>query len=393
MSHRPHIVFVDDEPRILSALRRMLRAYRDRWDMSFADSGAEALVLLDDRPCDVIFSDFRMPNMDGATLLTQVRDRHPYTARVILSGQTDESSITKVLMLAHRFLNKPSSEEQIVGTIEQLVGDRTDTVGPGAKRDLAMIDALPSAPHSLFELMAALDSETSSASSIAEVIERDPAVTAKILHLVNSSTYAPRRPIVEASQAVAMLGLQTVRSLVLMHDLVRTLDPATALPAEWIARMTVHAVETGRLARRLAAGTPWAGDAFVAGLLHEVGPLVLASSRPAAFAEVLGAWQPDEEPLTTQEMAGLGVTHDEVGARLLDLWGLGAAVTSAVAGHCSGDDMTGSHDVGSVVRLAHTVVEHDLGPVCGQRRPLDEEQLNERTRAAVDWWRRQRQRG
>src|SRR5690349_3817692 len=103
MTGQPHILFVDDEPRILGGLRRMLRAHRDRWDMSFAGGGAEALETMRDRPCDVIVSDYRMPGIDGATLLAHVRDNYPGTARVILSGQTNEDSLLKIIMLAHRF--------------------------------------------------------------------------------------------------------------------------------------------------------------------------------------------------------------------------------------------------------------------------------------------------
>ncbi|WP_432834243.1 HDOD domain-containing protein [Dactylosporangium sp. CA-092794] len=366
MNHRPHIVFVDDDPHILSGLRRMLRAHRHRWDMSFADSGAEALTILDQRPCDVIFSDYRMPVMDGAALLQHVRERHPGTARVILSGQTDENSLVKVMMLAHRFLNKPSAEDQIVGTIEQLVRDAEHGTDRPAGRDLELIDALPSPPRSLHELIEVLDSETSSAASIADVIERDPAVAAKILHLVNSSTYALPRPIVHVAHAVSLLGLQTVRGLVLMHDLVRMLDPAAVMPGNWIDRMTVHAVETSRVARRLAGREEWAGDAFVAGLLHEIGQLVLASSRPAAFAEVLGAWRPEEEPLADLEVDRFGLGHGEIGARLLGLWGLSGVVTDAVAGHGSPAPPAGAHDVASAVAQAHAFVERDLRPVCGR---------------------------
>jgi YesN/AraC family two-component response regulator len=92
MTPRPHILFVDDEPRILGGMRRMLRTYRDRWDMSFAEGGEAALVALRDRPCDVIISDYRMPGMNGAQLLEHVRSEFPATARVILSGQTTRTT-------------------------------------------------------------------------------------------------------------------------------------------------------------------------------------------------------------------------------------------------------------------------------------------------------------
>jgi CheY-like chemotaxis protein len=71
------ILFVDDESRILEGLQRMLRPQRQHWEMAFASSGEAALKLLEERPFDVIVSDMRMPVMDGAALLTHVRDRFP----------------------------------------------------------------------------------------------------------------------------------------------------------------------------------------------------------------------------------------------------------------------------------------------------------------------------
>ena len=118
---RPHIVFVDDEPGVLSGLRRALRSERHRWDLSFAGDGRSALAVLAERPCAVLVSDFRMPGMDGAELLTAVRDRHLAGARVILSGQIDAIAVDTVHILADRLLPKPCSPEKIIGCVAELI--------------------------------------------------------------------------------------------------------------------------------------------------------------------------------------------------------------------------------------------------------------------------------
>ena len=74
---KKRVLFVDDEPKILDGLRRMLRVMRDQWDMAFVQSGPEALEILGKHRFDVIISDMRMPGMDGAELLLEVRKRHP----------------------------------------------------------------------------------------------------------------------------------------------------------------------------------------------------------------------------------------------------------------------------------------------------------------------------
>src|SRR5690349_16171846 len=103
MTGKPHVIFVDDETEVLEALRRMLRAQRNRWEMTFINSGAKALALLGERHCDVIVVDLRMPDISGAALLERVRAISPGTARIILSGQTDSDNIMRVITLAHLF--------------------------------------------------------------------------------------------------------------------------------------------------------------------------------------------------------------------------------------------------------------------------------------------------
>ena len=80
------VLFVDDEPFVLQGLQRMLRPMREEWDMHFVGSGDEALRLMEERGCEVVISDMRMPGMNGAQLLTELKDRYPGTVRLILSG-------------------------------------------------------------------------------------------------------------------------------------------------------------------------------------------------------------------------------------------------------------------------------------------------------------------
>jgi len=83
------VLLADDEPRILEGLRRKLRSQRNEWDMAFAPGGETALAIMEATPFDVIVSDMRMPEMDGDTLLTQVRNMHSQVVRIALSGHTE----------------------------------------------------------------------------------------------------------------------------------------------------------------------------------------------------------------------------------------------------------------------------------------------------------------
>lgn len=362
---RPHVLFVDDEPAVLAGLRRMLRERRDRWDMSFAGSAQEALDLLAGNRVDVVVSDMRMPGTSGSALLQAVRDRYPGVARLILSGHTDEADLLKVVLLAHQFVAKPCTQDELIQAVERLLRLRTTLCNDDVRREITGIESLPSPPSALRELLAVVQSEDATPRVVAETLSRDPATTAKILHLVNSASFGLRHRVSDVTQAVTLLGLSNVRALVLLHDLVHDFHVPDLPVPDWVDRLTRHCVETSRLARLLSDGRPWADDAFAAGLLLEIGQLVLATCRPHAFALHLDTWQHTDLPLAKIETGTFGVDHAAAGAYLLGLWALPAPIIEAVAAHTH-PLPTAEHLSGLVptVTLAHCLVETELGPMC-----------------------------
>ena len=411
MTQKPHVLFVDDEPRVLDGLRRMLRGQRNRWEMSFAGGGAEALALLGERHCDVVVSDFRMPEIDGAALLEEVRTISPDTARIILSGQTSADNVMRVMTLAHQFLNKPATSDEIIDAIELVLGAQ-ETTSTSAEIISAVsgVSSLPSPPALLAELLSVLEDEKASASSIGKVIAGDPAVAAKILNLANSSACTTGRRLADITQAVALLGTNVVRGLVLLHDIVSVFAGRVHLPAVWLDALNTHSVQCAQLTNRLSTGKLWAPQAFTAGLLHEVGQLVLATARPDQFGIIVSEWRQAGEAAETAdtggstpeaevkaapalcelELAGLGTSHGDTGARLLSLWGLPSDIIEAAAGHARTETPTAAEDLNATVTLAHAVVEQEFGPVCGTTRPnspLDETALGSAERNHINQWR------
>lgn len=410
MTQKPHVLFVDDEPRVLDGLRRMLRGQRNRWEMSFAGGGAEALAVLGERHCDVVVSDFRMPEIDGAALLEKVRSMSPDTARIILSGQTSADNVMRVMTLAHQFLNKPATSDEIIEAIELVLGaQQTTSTSADIIRDVSGVSSLPSPPALLAELLSVLEDENVSASSIGKVIEGDPAVAVKILNLANSSAHTAGRRLADVTQAVALLGTNVVRGLVLLHDIVSVFAEGVHLPTSWMDALNTHSVQCAQLAHRLSTGKPWAQHAFTAGLLHEVGQLVLATSRPEQFGIIVNDWRQAGEAAETAdtsenagegdmnrapalcelELVGLGTSHSDAGASLMSLWGLPSDIVEAAAGHARTETPTTAGDLNTAVALAHAVVEHELGPVCGIRpiSPVDEKALGTPECNHIHQWR------
>src|SRR5258706_6789876 len=101
------ILFVDDEPMLLSGLKRSLHAMREEWAMTFVPGGQEALQAMAEEPFDIIVTDMQMPVMNGAQLLEEVKIKYPQCLRFVLSGQADRDAILKTVNPAHQFLSKP----------------------------------------------------------------------------------------------------------------------------------------------------------------------------------------------------------------------------------------------------------------------------------------------
>lgn len=116
---KPTVLLVDDEESILNSLRRLLRS--QPYEILLADSGAKALEILQERPVDLVMTDARMPNMDGATLLAQIRKLYPSTLRILLTGYADVDMMTKAINEGqlYRYLSKPWNDEELVQALRQ----------------------------------------------------------------------------------------------------------------------------------------------------------------------------------------------------------------------------------------------------------------------------------
>ncbi len=330
------LLFVDDEPRLLQGLQRQLRPLRSEWDMNFIGDGRAALDLMATRPVDIIVSDMMMPGMDGMQLLGEVRQRHPQTVRIILSGQSGSEAIIRLVGPAHQYLSKPCNPDELRQAITRALALR-DVLGNERLKQLATrIKNLPTLPALQNRLAEELEKESPSLECVGEIIAHDIALTAKVLQLVNSAFFCRAQPINNPVEAAVYLGLNTIQSLVLSTEIFSQADLRTckSFSFEALAR---HSWLTGVLARNVAQlerqEVKIHEQCFLAGLLHDVGQLILASGLPGEYAEVIAQAKNQSRPLWQVEQEFFGATHADVGAYLLALWGLSNPITEAVALH------------------------------------------------------------
>lgn len=327
------ILFVDDEVSILDGLKRILRPMSKEWEMSFAPGARAALSQLESAPFDVIVTDMRMPGMDGAALLEIVREKYPSMLRIILSGYTELQSSLRAVPVAHQFLLKPCDPDLLragiarATSLGEVLSSKMLTGLVGSLREL------PSLPRVFSELNLAFTHQGASIEQIVQIVERDVAVSAKLLQLVNSSFFGLAHEVTDLKTAVTCLGLPVLHDLVVTLEVFRSFTPDENISEEYLERFHRHSHLTARIAAGIAQGSQVSPAVVPAALLHDVGKLVIAERTPAHFGRALAQAEGEHRSLFEVEEKLIQVSHAEVGAYLLSLWGLPYPIVEAVAHH------------------------------------------------------------
>ncbi|MCK4303335.1 MAG: HDOD domain-containing protein [Candidatus Eisenbacteria sp.] len=336
MKEKRRILFVDDEPKVLEGIRRMLRCLRKEWDMSFAGGGQEALDILADNHMDVVVSDMRMPGMTGVELLTQVKERYPTTVRIALSGQASQDIVLRCTGPVHQYLLKPTDAGVLKSTVERVCMLKEILSVDRLRGLTTQLESLPSMPALYAELQTQSESASVSLETLSRVISQDLAMSAKVLQLANSAFFGSPRRVSSPADAVAHLGLETVKALVLSVQVFSQLDD-NARKTFSLDHLWKHSLAVASASRQIAISEEMDQEvvdhAFLAGLLHDVGKLALAVILPEEYGSTLQHALTQGIETHKAETDRLGATHAEVGAYLLGLWGYADPIIQAVAYH------------------------------------------------------------
>jgi HD-like signal output (HDOD) protein len=342
----------------LEGLRRLLRTQRDQWEIACAPSGESALALMEASPFDVIVSDMRMPGMDGAALLSLVREKYPQVVRIILSSQAELSTALRVVPVAHQFLSKPCDAQMLRVAIERACHLKALLHDDSIRSMVGGLGELPSLPRTYHALTLALADPNTSIQKVAAIVEFDVGIAAKILQLVNSAFFGIARSITNIQGAVGYLGVSTLRSLVLSVEVFRVFAPKGPIQGFSLEDLQRHARLTSYLAARLPVPSHLVDITMVAGILHDVGKLIMAWKLTGRFKKLMAEAEQEQCPLYKVEEREYGFSHAEIGAYLLGLWGLPYAVVEAVALHHAPDRVPHQNfDAASAVYIANLLAQ------------------------------------
>ena len=245
------------------------------------------------------------------------------------------------------------------------------------KKITQSIIGLPTLPTVITQLMTLIDSPKTSGRQVAQLISTDQALTAKILKLANSSFYGFPREISTVQHAVVILGFETVKSLGLSVSVLQRFSGPSDNTQFDRQGFWEHSIACGVSARLLAGKLRYRlpGEAFAAGILHDVGKLILSQYFPAEFALVIERMRSEDLYIGKAEELVLGLTHSEVGSWLAEKWNLPGELVEVISRHHGPfpddeDAETGSKliDLTYIVHAADALCRHQRIGASGDAR-------------------------
>jgi HD-like signal output (HDOD) protein len=255
-------------------------------------------------------------------------------------------------------LSKPCDAETLRIVVERACRLQRALADEGLRGIVGKLDKLPSTPQTYWELTNAAAKPDAGVAEFAAIVERDPAMSVKVLQLVNSAYFGLAQRVTSVQQAVSRLGVELLKALALTVHAFGTMahPPIEGFSLEQLQQ---HSLLIARLAKQLVAGDPRrAGEAFTAAMVHDIGKLILALGMPDRFREVLQTHARSGRPLHAIENELLGVTHAAVGGYLLGYWGLPLSIVEAVAfHHAPGQVLEGDLGILAAVHIADALLD------------------------------------
>lgn len=382
------VLFVDDEDNVLQGLKVMLHAMRNEWRMDFASSGEEALRKIDENEeiFEVVVTDMHMPGMHGDAFLEKVAEASPQSVRFVLSGNLNGEVLAQAGAVAHQIVAKPCDPHHLRGLLSRAFNLDNRLPECGLKEALFHMCGLPSVPVVYWDLQNEMNSPEPSVERVGQIIEKDPSMSAKVLQVANSAHGSDRR-ISNIAEAVSLLGVDNIRSFILMAGIFETADQSQMPRGFSLEKLWEHGMKVGEYSQRITENEceerSVIDDAYTAGLLHDIGLLILATKMPDEFRAMLKLMEGEKMSMQRAEKEIFGASHAEIGGFLLDLWGLPEVIVEAISYHVypsSRPEKSYKFDVDDEEQFAPLTAVHVANYLCEEQ----DTKIESKAKIAVD---------
>lgn len=305
------------------------------WRLDRAATVDEAIAILAERHCDVVIGGPGMDRAEMVMLFGEMRHTYPDTVRMAYCPAACEQ-VPKWISDAHQCLGSAADGVELAARLERVSALAKLVPAPGLRRMAMRVNSLPCLAASKRRLIVQLDRPDPSVMEVAQTIAGDVGMAAKAVQLAYSRACADCENVIGPAEAVARMGMDTVKSLVMSCNVFEQLSPS-AVPGSWLAELNAHSRAVAASAAEIAATDTGpqrvVSHSRVGGLLHDIGKLLLASAMPERYADMLERAGRSGASISDVEAEELGADHGRIGAYLVGLWGLPAVVVDTIANH------------------------------------------------------------
>lgn len=332
--NKHQVIFVETQGQKLDSLKTSLVRAHPEWRILLVLDATAALELVAQRSVSIVLANFGCDRNGCEDFFRAIKSSAPEVIRMGLLPDQHKETVGNSLEYAHECIASHCDNEQLAAMIARglSVWERTKK-NPNLVALMSDLHTLPTPPALYFDIRDELESPTGSARSVAQIIARDPAITARLLKVANSGFYATPRSISDLYEAITLLGMDVVLALVLAAHLFDQLPP----PGLNLDAMWVHSIAVATLAKAIAmeegGNRLVASTSGIAGLLHDLGELIFLANTWESYYAMVRRSGGDEQLLLQMELEQFSVGHPELGAHILSLWGLPEEVVQAVAYH------------------------------------------------------------
>ncbi|MEZ5308767.1 MAG: response regulator [Pyrinomonadaceae bacterium] len=327
-----NVLYVDDDASGLAAFRNVLTLIRPGWKVFTARNAASAMEVLEGNDIDAVATSMYMPGVRNERLLREIRELYPQVARIMVAGHESASEVLETLGDAHQYLPKPMQAVHLVEAVEHATALKTLLRNERVRAAVGHLDTIPSMPAVYKKFVDEVNRSEPSVKKLGEIIGNDIGLTAKILQIANSAFFGFQKGVTNPVEAVRMLGVDTVKSLTLAIGVFSQFQGKNK-NIGYINHIWNHSLRGATMAKHIAEleAPELAEDAFSAGLLHDIGEVVMAFNAPKQFAITRNFDACEGDLQMEAERHVFGANHSELGAYLLGLWGLPQMIVEAVA--------------------------------------------------------------
>ena len=307
----------------------IVRALPD-WSVHRVVSTSAAVEHLERRHTEIVIACLDNQPTSYDKLFVQTRACSSHTLRFALVP--NDAKATPTISGAHQVLVSRDNHDFLIPILlgADEVAKKAHTT-PALARILARLQDVPSPPAMYFDIREQVEQNQGDLSGMAQIAAKDPSLVARILKTANSGFYGLPRTISSLEEGLSLIGTDALLGMVLAVHLYSGLPP----PGLKLEVLWQHCAQVSQLARQIArlegANQQIQSECAVAGLLHDIGLLVLLENEPTLYQPLWLRCNGDELVLADLERDTFGITHGELGSMILKLWSLPDTIVNAVA--------------------------------------------------------------